>query len=84
MSQDLEQNITPEAIEESKSSKPQKSHNQTPFNEKTYLNVKLDKRTDSKDLKIRLLTIDKDSNLPFKHIYMHSVMVPTEIAESGF
>ena len=48
------------------------------------MNVKLDKRTDSKDLKIRLLTIDKDSNLPFKHIYMHSVMVPTEIAESGF
>lgn len=84
MSEDLEKNITPEAIEESKSERVQKGGSQTPFNEKTYLNVKLDSNEDSKDIKIRLLTIDKDSNLPFKHIFMHSVKVPTEIAASGF
>lgn len=76
-------NITPEAIEESVGVNPSKSNNGV-FDAKNYLNVRLGKNEDEKNMKIRLLTIDKDSNSPFKHIYMHTVAVPKEVSESGW
>ena len=75
-------NITPEAIEEPSVQQPKA--NSSSFDTKNYLNVKLDKDKDTRSTKIRLLTINYDSNKPFEHIYMHNVKVPTEIAPSGW
>ncbi len=56
----------------------------TTFNEKNYLNVKLRKNEDSKELRIRLLPIDKETGSPFKTIHMHTIAVPKEISENGW
>lgn len=80
---EISRNITPEAIEESQE-KSQVKKNTSTFDAKNYLNVRLDKNETEKSLKIRLLTIDKDSNSPFKHIHMHTVKVPKEISPSGW
>lgn len=50
------------------------------FDVKNYLNVKLEKGENEKTIRIRLLTVDKDSDRPFKHIYMHSIPIPSEMA----
>lgn len=77
-------NITIESIEsDGKDEAVVKAGN---FDAKNYLNTRLDveKGEVSKELKIRLLPIDKDSSTPFKRIKMHNVKVPKEIAKSGF
>jgi len=56
----------------------------TAFNEKNYLNVKLGKTEDSKELKIRLLPVDKNTDSPFKTIYMHQIQVAPEISQGGW
>lgn len=81
---DLERNITPDAIEQSMAKDRVVKPNNTVFDAKNYLDVKLTKGQTEKSIRIRLLTIDKDSNSPFKHIYMHNVKVPKEISESGW
>lgn len=78
-----DRNITPEAVEADYSEKKKKGFSGN-FSEKNYLSVKLDPKTDEKSLKIRLLTVDKDTNSPFKHIHMHTVRVPKEISQSGW
>lgn len=85
------QNITTEGIQKTEeqrktNEKPQENqnNNSSGFDKKNYLNVRLAKGETKKELIIRLLPIDKDSDTPFKIIKMHNVKVPTEIAESGF
>lgn len=85
------QNITVAGIEETANSRKtneksqeKQNNNNNGFDKKNYLNVRLAKGETKKELVIRLLPIDKDSDTPFKIIKMHNVKVPTEIAESGF
>lgn len=80
-------NITVEAVKETAKqieSKFQTQNSNSRFSEKNYLNVRLDNGQHQKELKIRLLPIDKDSCSPFRIIHMHDVKVPTEISKSGF
>ena len=71
------QNISPEALEDDNARAPRQTN---AFNEKNYLNVKLAAGQNSKELKIRLLPIDKDSSSPFKTVWMHTVQVSPEIS----
>ena len=66
------QNITREAIEMADEKQVLKVNN---FDVKNYLNVKLKPGELSKELTIRLLPIDKDSNTPFKKIKMHPIKI---------
>lgn len=75
-------NITNDVMEDEEQGSKRK--NQTTFNEKNYLNVKLRKNEDSKELRIRLLPIDKETGSPFKTIHMHTIAVPKEISENGW
>lgn len=79
-------NITIEAMEAETSSKSSSAKNfkETVFDAKNYLNVRLGNNETSKDLKIRLLPIDGNSQTPFKRIHVHNVKVPTEISASGY
>lgn len=77
-----EKNITPEAIEESNEEVRKKAN--TAFNQKNYLDVKLEDNKDEKSTKIRLLTVDKDTNSPFLHIFMHSAKVSDKISKTGW
>lgn len=80
-------NITMEAMENENLASTQQQIKQTStFDAKNYLNVKLDadKGETKKEIKIRILPIDKDSNTPFKTIYMHTVKVDKKIAPSGW
>ena len=73
------QNITVAGIEETANSrktneKPQeKQNNNNGFDKKNYLNVRLAKGETKKELVIRLLPIDKNSDTPFKIIKMHKI-----------
>ena len=75
-------NITPEEME--KPIRNMTTKNNSSFDAKNYLNVRLDKGQNEKSIKIRLLTVDKDTNSPFKHIHMHTVKVPPEVSENGW
>ena len=56
------------------------------FNEKNYLNVRLDaeKGEKTKTLTIRLLPMDLETGNPFVKVHTHSVKVPKEVSKSGF
>ena len=77
---DYRRNITADIMDEEavEERKPQF----TAFDAKNYLNVKLGKNEDSKELKIRLLPVDKNTDSPFKTIYMHQIQVAPEISQS--
>ena len=77
-------NISIDAIERKNDQEWQHNVKTNTFNAKNYLNVKLDKGQDEKKIYIRLLTVDKDSNSPFKHIKMHNCRVPAAISGNGF
>jgi len=83
---ETKKNITPEAIEEIEkdSQKKQSQENTTKFDTKNYLNVRLDDNETEKELKIRLLPIDKDATSPFKKIFMHTLKVDKKISQSGW
>jgi hypothetical protein len=66
-------NISIEAIEGSENKINPNFNNKTPFNVKNYLNSRLENGETSKDIRIRLLTIDKDSSTPFLHVHTHYV-----------
>lgn len=66
------QNITREAIEMAEEKQEVKTNN---FDVKNYLNVKLKPGEVSKEITIRLLPIDKDSNTPFRKIKMHPIKI---------
>lgn len=79
---DYRRNITDDVMENEVSEK--KPVNYTAFDAKNYLNVKLAQGENEKTLKIRLLPVDKDTNSPFKTIYMHQIKVAPEISASGW
>ena len=74
-------NITPEAAEEVAEVK---KITKSSYNPKNYLNVKLSDGENEKKIKIRIITVDREINKPFKRIKMHTVKVPKEIAPSGY
>lgn len=76
-------NISPEAMEEEENTSQNYSQNVNKFDEKNYLNIKLAKGENSKELKIRLLPVDKDSTSPFQEVHMHSVKVSKEISPNS-
>jgi hypothetical protein len=78
-------NITMEAMDdEFNSSKTQVKQKDNFFDEKNYLNIRLDNDQTSKELKIRLLPIDGKSQTPFKKIHVHTVKVSKEVSASGW
>ena len=79
-------NITIEAMEDNGNYDEKPVVRNSTFDAKNYLNVRLDteKGEFSKELKIRLLPIDRSSSTPFKRIKMHNIRVPKEISKSGF
>lgn len=84
--QDFKQaNITMEAMDYEFSNTTNTVHlKEKTFDEKNYLNIRLSDKESSKELKIRLLPIDSDSQTPFKKIFTHTVKVPKEISSSGW
>ena len=79
-------NITVEVMEEEVKPKEVAEQPKTAvFNPKNYLNLKLDdtKGETHREIKIRVLPIDKDSNSPFKRFYAHNLTVDKTISESG-
>lgn len=75
-------NITVEAMQSETQQTVRK--NESPFNEKNYLNVRLKKGEKKREIYIRLLPIDANSSTPFCKIHTHNVKVPKEVSESGF
>lgn len=78
-------NITMEAMnDEINSTQTTVKTKETFFDEKNYLNIRLDGDQTSKELKIRLLPIDGMSQTPFKKIHVHTIKVSKEISASGW
>lgn len=83
--QDFKTNITMEAMDAEFSNVTNHQRvKETVFDEKNYLNVRLENNQTSKDVKIRLLPIDSESQTPFKKIHIHTLKVPKEISQSGW
>ena len=79
-------NITPESIvivNDNSSSRTPKTKS---FDEKNYLNVRLDEQNGekSKTLTIRLLPMDLQTGNPFVKVHIHNVRVPKEVSKSGY
>ena len=53
------------------------------FNEKNYLNVRLEKGETSKKLVIRLLPMDPSGGTPFVHVHFHNVEVHKDLVKPG-
>jgi len=70
-------NISLSAVEENDEGKKPVVE-QSKFNAKNYLNVKLAAGEDEKKLRIRLLPIDNNSSVVFKEAHMHTVMLNEE------
>ena len=78
-------NITMEAMDvEFNTSKTQTKQKESHFDEKNYLNIRLDGDQTTKELKIRLLPINGKSQTPFKKIHVHTIKVSKEISPSGW
>lgn len=78
-------NITPESIVVRNDSSANESRANA-FNEKNYLNVRLDEQNGekSKTLTIRLLPMDLQTGNPFVMVHTHNVRVPKEVSKSGY
>lgn len=63
--------------------KQEKSEKNSSFDEKNYLNIRLDKGETEKTLTIRLLPMDLQTGSPFVKIHVHNVMVPKEMVKPG-
>lgn len=53
------------------------------FDEKNYLNVRLRKDENKKELQIRILPISATEQNPFVHVFLHNVEVPKEMVKEG-
>lgn len=53
------------------------------FNEKNYLNVRLNDDENEKELVIRLLPMDPNGGSPFVHVHFHNVEVNKELVKPG-
>lgn len=83
--QDFRSNITMEAMDAELTNNIQTQRvKESAFDEKNYLNTRLDGDKTTKELKIRLLPIDGNSQTPFKKIHIHTLKVPKEISPSGW
>lgn len=83
--QDFKGNITMEAMDNEFSSNiVTPKSKETTFDEKNYLNIRLADGQRTKELKIRLLPIDGNSQTPFKKIHVHTIKVSKEISPSGW
>ena len=78
-------NITPESIVNNGSENNNFNRTKT-FDEKNYLNVRLDEKNGEtqKTLTIRLLPMDLQTGNPFVKVHMHNVRVPKEVSKSGY
>ena len=77
-------NITPESIVIENKTSNRNSSKANAFNEKNYLNVRLDEGETEKTLTIRLLPMDLETGNPFVKVHMHNVRVPKEVSKSGY
>ena len=79
-------NITPESIVFNNVSENNNSNKTKTFDEKNYLNVRLDEANGekSKTITIRLLPMDLQTGNPFVKVHMHNVRVPKEVSKSGY
>lgn len=77
-------NITFEAMDDEIVNSSPNKQKESAFNEKNYLNVKLGKNESSKDLRIRLLPINSQSQTPFKKIFVHTIKVSKDISPNGW
>ena len=79
-------NITPESIIIDNGNENNKTNKAKSFDEKNYLNVRLDEENGekSKTITIRLLPMDLETGNPFVKVHTHSVRVPKEVSKSGF
>ena len=77
-------NITPESIVISNDAQSNASNRTKAFNEKNYLNVRLDEGETEKTITIRLLPMDLETGNPFVKVHMHNVRVPKEVSKSGY
>ena len=79
-------NITPDSIVYNSDNSTNGYTKQNAFNEKNYLNVRLDEKSGEKQktLTIRLLPMDLETGNPFVKVHMHNVRVPKEVSKSGY
>lgn len=79
-------NITPESIVVTNNSSNNGYTRTNTFNEKNYLNVRLDEKSGEtqKTLTIRLLPMDLETGNPFVKVHMHNVHVPKDVSKSGY
>lgn len=79
-------NITPESIVVSNTNSNSNYTKTNAFNEKNYLNVRLDEKAGEKQktITIRLLPMDLETGNPFVKVHMHNVRVPKEVSTSGY
>ena len=77
-------NITPDSIVIANDSTNNNSNKTKTFDEKNYLNVRLDEANGekTKTLTIRLLPMDLQTGNPFVKVHMHNVRVPKEVSAS--
>lgn len=73
-------NITPESIVIGEDNQKNTQKKESSFNEKNYLNVRLDDGENEKTLTIRLLPMDLKTGNPFVKVHVHNVKVPAELA----
>ncbi len=59
------------------------SKRESTFNEKNYLNVRLEKGEKEKKLRIRLLPMDPKGGSPFVHVHFHNVEVNKDLVKPG-
>ena len=78
-------NINPESIVINDNS-TNNTNKVSTFNEKNYLNVRLDEKNGEKEksITIRLLPMNLETGNPFVKVHMHNVRVPKEVSESGY
>jgi len=79
-------NITPESIVVVGNDSTSNHAKSKTFDEKNYLNVRLDEKSGekSKTLTIRLLPMDLETGNPFVKVHTHNVRVPKEVSTSGW
>lgn len=74
-------NITFDALDKECLSGSTRTFKKTTFDSKNYLDVHLKDNENEKELKIRLLPFDSESESPFKEIYVHKVVLDTSVAK---
>ena len=79
-------NITSDAMLGETESTTTKKQENSAFNVKNYLNVRLDEEAGEteKTLTIRLLPMNLETGSPFVKVHFHNVKVPREVSKSGY